>query len=86
MWRLTSGERALCVFETAEAAQVYRQAAGLEDGWMVLHPTRVALLELLRATHAAGVRYAVLDPDREKARSIFDLSAVLAAATGPDPH
>jgi hypothetical protein len=86
MWRLTTGERALAVFQTAEAAHAYRRTAALDDKWLVLHPTRVALLELLRATHQAGVKYAVLDPDGEKARSIIDLSAVLEAAGGAESH
>ena len=39
-----------------------------------------ALLELLRACFEAGIRYAVLDPDRQKAKRIFNIQEVLAAA------
>jgi hypothetical protein len=80
MWRLTDGQRALALFQTAEAAHAYRAAVPLGDEWLVLRPKRPALLELLRATHQAGVRFAVLDPDREKAKSVFDLTAIVEAS------
>jgi hypothetical protein len=86
MWRMTEGDRALAVFQTSEAAHAYRRAVPLGDDWMVFHPTRATLLELLRATHDAGVKYAVLDPDREKAKSLFDLSAILGSAPKSDSH
>jgi hypothetical protein len=82
MWRLAEGERALALFQTSDAAEAYRKAAAVGNGWQVLHPTRIALLELLRATHQAGVRYAVLDPDAQKARTLFDLASVLETAGG----
>ncbi len=86
MWRMSSGDRALALFQNAEAAYAYRQAASLTDDWLVFHPTRPALLELLRATHQAGVLYAVLDPDLEKAKTGFDLSAILKEVGDTEPH
>jgi hypothetical protein len=86
LWRMIEGENALAIFQTADAANAYRKAVPLGDEWQLLQPTRSALLELLRAIVGAGVRYAVLDPDREKAKSVFDITAVVEAAKGADPH
>jgi hypothetical protein len=86
MWRMSEGDRALAVFQTPEAAHAYRSAVPLGDDWMVFHPKRETLLQLLRATYDAGVKYAVLDPDRETAKTVFDLSAVLQAAQSADSH
>jgi hypothetical protein len=83
---LTEGERALALFHTADAAHTYRKATNLGDEWLLLHPTKKALLELLRAIVQAGVRYAVLDPDGQRGKSIFDLAAVLKAAEAADLH
>jgi hypothetical protein len=76
LWRLQQGERALALFLSADSADAYRQAAGLA-GWRVLRPSRPALRELLQACADAGVRYAVLDPDLDHAKRIFDIRTIL---------
>jgi hypothetical protein len=82
LWQLREGQKALALFLSGEAAAAYRDAGGLGAGWQTFRPGREALVGLLEAAHQAGVRYAVLDPDREKARTLFDLGAVLAAVRG----
>jgi hypothetical protein len=79
LWQIQEGGRALALFLTAESAARYHTASGLSAEWKVARPGRAGLLELARTAVAAGVRHAVLDPDHEKARRLFDLSEILLA-------
>jgi hypothetical protein len=81
LWQLEQGDRALALFLSQAEAEAYREEAGL-GGWQVLRPSRDALRQLLQACADAGVRYAVLAPDRRQAKRLFDLRAVLEAARG----
>ncbi len=84
LWQLQQGDKALALFLSGDSALAYTAAAELV-GWQVLRPSRPALLELFQAHDQAGIRYAVLDPDGEKAKRIFDLRAILdAARAAPD--
>ena len=84
LWQLQQGEKALALFLSGDAALSYSAAAQLA-GWEVLRPDRPALLELLQAYVQAGVKYAVLDPDLQQAKRIFDLRAILDAARAAPP-
>jgi hypothetical protein len=81
VWQLRDGPRALGLFLTADSAAAYRAAAGLGPDWQTVRPPRDALLEMLRASHAAGIDYAVLDPDAAAARRLFSIPAILAAVS-----
>jgi hypothetical protein len=78
IWQLKEGEKALALFLSADTAMAYRDATQADAAWHVFRPTREGLVQLIRACYQVGIRFAVLDPDREKAKQIFDLEAVLA--------
>ena len=78
MWRLKEGQTALALFLTADSAAAYHKAAGLGDEWKVYRPARPALFQLVNAAVQAGMPFAVLDPDLEKAKRVFDLQAMLS--------
>ena len=80
VWRLQEGPTALALFLSAESAAAYHQAAGLGDEWKVYQPARAALFQLVGAAVQAGILYAVLDPDHEKAKRMFDLQAIVGAS------
>jgi len=79
-WRLTEGHEALALFTAAEGAEKYRAVLSDATGWMAYQPPRDKLIEILRACHAAGIRYAALDPIGGSAKTLFDIPHVLAAA------
>ncbi len=79
VWRLQEGPTALALFLTADSATAYHQAAGLGDEWKIFRPARSALFQLVGAAVQAGIPYAVLDPDLEKAKRVFDLQAIVGA-------
>jgi hypothetical protein len=79
VWGLSGGERAVALFLTPEAAHAYHAATRLGSEWKVFRPGKEALLQLLQACYRAGIHYAVLDPDLQQARQIFDLKQVLQA-------
>ncbi len=80
LWELETGEKSLALFLTQEAAAKYLSAATLTDEWKAHRPTKPNLLKILEHSLRAGIRYAVLDPDNEEARRLFDLDMVVAAA------
>jgi hypothetical protein len=77
LWQVHEGGQALALFLTAESAARYHTAGGLSAEWKVARPGRAGLMELVRTAVAAGIRHAVLDPDHEKARRLFDLQEIL---------
>ncbi|SRR5260370_26326808 len=79
-WQITGGGKALALFLSEEAATTY--GANLGPGWRVARPPRAGLLELLRASAASGISFAALDPDRDKAKRVFDLREIIAAVDG----
>jgi len=80
LWELDTGEKSLALFLTPEAAAQYLSAAKLTDEWKAHRPSKPYLLQILEHSLRAGIRYAVLDPDDEEARRLFDLDMVVAAA------
>ena len=77
LWQFKDGQKALALFLSGDAATSYRASANLGDEWKVFSPAREALLEMLKGCHEAGIGYAVLDPDQEKAKRIFSIPQVL---------
>src|ERR1051326_3056882 len=84
-WQVESGEKALALFLSAESAEAYRSAAQLGAEWRVIRPPRAGLLELLRASDRAGVTLAVLDPNSERAKRVFNIRDILSAVDGQGP-
>ena len=81
-WQIESGAKALALFLSKDSAAAYMSAAGLDADWQVFRPARDALLELLRTGRASGVAFAVLDPDKQKAKRVFDVGEILTAIDG----
>ena len=77
LWQFKDGQKALALFLSGDAATSYRASANLGDEWKVFSPAREALLEMLKGCQEAGIGYAVLDPDQEKAKRIFSIPQVL---------
>jgi len=79
LWQLKDGQKALALFLSGDAATSYRASANLGAEWKIFCPAKEALLQLLKACHEAGIGYAVLDPDLEKAKRIFNIHEILNA-------
>jgi len=77
MLDLEGGQPGLAMFLEADAAQDYVSAAEDSSAWQVQRPGKSQLMDILRRCHAAGVRHAVLDPNRDATRRLFDLEQVL---------
>jgi hypothetical protein len=84
LWALETGAKSLALFLTAEAAGRYLDTAGLRPAWKAFRPGKPELLKILEHCLQVGVDYAVLEPDNDEARRLFDLREVLAAARGDD--
>ena len=80
LWELKNGEKSLALFLTSEAANQYLAVAAFTTEWKTIRPSKPNLLKLLEHSLRAGIRYAVLDPDNDEARRLFDLDMVVAAA------
>jgi hypothetical protein len=78
LWTLEGGDRAIALFLTRESAEKFFGGAGLDAPWRIERAYPKDLLTILRHSHLAGVRYAVLDPDESTAKQLFDLETVLA--------
>jgi hypothetical protein len=78
-WQVETGGKALALFLSQESAAAYCSTSGLGSEWRVFHPKRGAMVELLRASRNAGIALAVLDPDANKARRVFDINEILTA-------
>jgi hypothetical protein len=80
LWRFVDGQQALALFLSGDAATAYRECADLGPGWKIFCPAKEALLQLLKGCVQAGIGHAVLDPDLERAKRVFDIRAILSAA------
>lgn len=76
-WRIKDGANALAMFLTQENATNYVRTAITGTGWQIVRPPRASVLEVLQACHAAGVTFAVLDPEGEKAKRVFPIGEIL---------
>lgn len=84
LWALDSGPKSLALFLTAETAGRYLDTAGLRPAWKSFRPPKAELLKILEHCLQVGIEYAVLEPDNDEARRLFDLRQVLAAAQADD--
>lgn len=82
LWQFKEGQKALALFLSGDAATTYRATANLGDEWKIFCPAKEALLQILKACHEGNVGYAVLDPDLEKAKRIFNIRDILNAVGG----
>ena len=80
LWTLAEGQKALALFLTAESATAYLASAKLLAPWRILLPVKADLLEILRGCAAAGIDYAVLDPNESEAKRMFDIARIVQAA------
>jgi hypothetical protein len=79
LWQFQDGQKALALFLSGDAATSYREYANLGAEWKLFCPAKEALLQLLKGCFQVGIGYAVLDPDLEKAKRVFDIRAILSA-------
>ena len=79
-WRLADGHEALALFTGAYTADKYRTELPDANSWVSYEPMCDKLIDILRACHSAGIRYAALDPIAGQARTLFDIPRVLTAA------
>jgi len=79
LWQFKDGQKALALFLSGDAATTYRASANLGDEWKIFCPAKDALLQLLKSCFEAGIGYAVLDPDLDKAKRIFNIREILTA-------
>jgi len=82
LWQFQDGQKALALFLSGDAAMSYRTSANLGDEWKIFCPAKDGLLQLLKGCFEAGIVYAVVDPDREKAKRIFNIREILNAVEG----
>ncbi len=80
LWQFKDGQKALALFLSGDAAMSYRESANLGTEWKIFSPAREPLMQMLKGCHEAGIGYAVLDPDLEKAKRIFIIQDILNAA------
>ena len=79
LWQFKDGPKALALFLSGDAGTSYRESANLGAEWKIFCPAKEALLQLLKGCLQAGIGYAVLDPDLEKAKRIFNIQEILSA-------
>ena len=79
LWQFMDGQKALALFLSGDAATTYRVSANLGDEWKIFCPAKDALLQLLESCFEAGIGYAVLDPDLDKAKRTFNIREILTA-------
>ena len=77
LWTLDEGHTALALFLSEETAKAYIEAIGLDSEWKSFCPGRTDLIEILRQSTSLGIDMAVLDPNANQAKRIFDLREVV---------
>lgn len=79
LWHFKDGQKALALFLSGDAATSYKASVNLGADWKIFCPAKEVLLKMLKGCHEAGIGYAVLDPDLEKAKRIFSIHEILNA-------
>ena len=79
LWQFKDGQKALALFLSGDAATAYQTSANLGAEWKIFYPAKEALLQMLKGCHEAGIGCAVLDPDLERAKRIFNIHEILNA-------
>ena len=77
LWTLDEGHKALALFLSEETAKAYIEATDSDSEWKLFCPGRTDLKEILKQSTSAGIDMAVLDPDANQAKRIFDLREVV---------
>ncbi|GIW98044.1 MAG: hypothetical protein KatS3mg111_1377 [Pirellulaceae bacterium] len=72
-------QRAVAIFSEASLAEEYARREQLND-YHLLRPPRDQLIRLFIASLRQGIELAVLDPQRDRAQTLFRLRDVLRAA------
>ena len=80
LWQFKDGQKALALFLSGDAATSFKESATLREEWKIFRPAKETLLQMLKGCHEAGIGYAVLDLDPEKAKRIFNIHEILNAA------
>jgi len=80
LWAVEAGPKCLALFLTAEAAGRYLDNAGLRPVWKSLRPAKPQLLKIIEHCLLVGIEHAVLEPENDQARRLFNLQQVLDAA------
>lgn len=78
-WKLETGHEALALFTTNETAVAFQAELEAAD-WKVFQPPRDRLVQVLQSCKQIGIAYAALDPLAGRAKTLFDIPRVLAAA------
>jgi len=79
LWQFKDGQKAIALFLSGDAATAVKESANLGAGWQIFCPSREVLLEVFRYCAQDGIEFAVLDPDLEKAKRVFDIRQILTA-------
>jgi hypothetical protein len=79
LWQFKDGQKALALFLSGDAATTYRASANLGEEWKIFCPAKGALLQMLKGCQEGEIGYAVLDPDLEKAKRVFNIREILTA-------
>jgi len=77
LWQFKDGQKALALFLSGDAATSFKESANLGEEWKIFRPAKETLLQMLKGCQEAGIGYAVLDPDLEKAKRIFNIEEIL---------
>lgn len=79
-WRTASGETAIAIFQDKPKAAKFLELASLGKDWQVFQPALPLLHSIFQSMLQSGVQWAVLDPDAQSAKSLFNLKEVVEAA------
>ena len=79
LWKFKDGAEALALFLSGDAATSYTASSNLGVEWKICCPPKESLLQMLKGCYEAGIGYAVLNPDLEKAKRIFNIHEILNA-------
>lgn len=78
LWQLKDGPKAIALFLSGDSATSYIESTNRGTEWKIFCPAKEALGQLLKAAfYQAGIGYAVLEPDLEKAKRIFKIHDML---------
>lgn len=77
LWTLDEGHKSLALFLSEQSATTYVDATSLGPEWKIYQPIRGDLLRILKHSCDSGILFAVLDPDRQTAKRLFDLRQIL---------
>jgi hypothetical protein len=80
LWAVEGGPKCLALFLSVDSADRYLDNAGLRPVWKSMRPAKPQFLKIIEHCLQVGISHAVLEPDSDQARRLFDLQQVLDAA------